>query len=172
MIDNSHSQLCGTLCLFQLTTWDECDIQGDLKIPVQWEVWEHPCMVIKHIYKLRQSLSAHNVMMNQGTISSSCECYSSNPVPWSLCPPQQLTCRYFCWSNIPANMSKYKISDHSWSLAWWYRYNLIERHAQCMHVFGWSTNTVDVVALFWHVLLFNYDSQFHRLPTISRTDGR
>ena len=26
-----------------------------------------------------QSLSAHNLMMNQGTISFSCECYSSNP---------------------------------------------------------------------------------------------
>ena len=38
-----------------------------------------------------------------------------------MCPPQQLTCRYFYWSNIPANLSKHNISDHSWSLAWWYR---------------------------------------------------
>ena len=38
-----------------------------------------------------------------------------------LCVPHnKLTCRYFL-SNVPANLSKHKVSDHSWSLAWWYR---------------------------------------------------
>ena len=53
-----------------------------------------------------------------------------NPVPWSLCPPQQLNYRYCCWNNIPANLSKHMMSDYSWSLVWWCRYNILERHAQ------------------------------------------
>ena len=86
--------------LFQLTTWDECDLQGDLKIPVHWEVWAHQCQVTKHIYFAA-------IAFNTGLYDES-EYYQPlhvnvtlpNPVPWSPCPPQLTYIFQQTWANI------------------------------------------------------------------------